>query len=119
MQVNNGRMPSLFTAWGVAIRNFRELIDLVDSFQAYDRKFLLINLGLALVLSEQASVNKELELKPIKMLTQYVAMWMNDTKSRRPSSKRRLERAFQQLAVVGYWFSPFRLSCSENWSPYG
>lgn len=87
IRLNNVILPSMFATLQFAVRNCRDLIDLMASFQASGRKPLLINLGQVPVSSKLTDVNKKFAVTPIEIMTKYVVLRKKDTTSCRPSSK--------------------------------
>lgn len=85
--MDNGKMPSMVTALGFAIRNCHALIYVLQSFQAGSNKSLWIKFGLVPESSKLSAVNKAFDVMSIGILRLYNGLRMKDDSSCRPLSK--------------------------------
>lgn len=69
MQIRKSNMLSMFTTWRCSVRNWGDLVDLMDSFQADSMKYLFFKFGLALVSSKFATLQNSFYLIPREILT--------------------------------------------------
>lgn len=91
LSIDLGKVPSMFMALWLFVRKCVALISLTPSFQVLGKKSLLIKIRSARLSSKLITVNKEMDVALILILTGYVSLRKRDSSSSRSSFEYKLK----------------------------